>query len=86
MHGLRGNRYKTWTSGDTFWPRDLLAKSMKNVRIITYGYDADIVRFLGKASANISLQHAENLIQDLHNIRKTKEQVISLILFKNYSI
>ena len=24
-----------------FWPRDLLAKTIKNARILTYGYDAD---------------------------------------------
>ena len=54
MHGLRGNRYKTWIS--------------------------DIVRFLGRASKNTSLQHAENLIQDLHGIRKAKEQVALPIL------
>ena len=50
---------------------------MRKVRIITYGYDADIVRFLGKASANVSLQHAENLLQDLQDIRKTEEEVCS---------
>ena len=53
---------------------------MRNVRIITYGYDADIARFLGRASKNTSLQHAENLIQDLHGIRKAKEQVALPIL------
>jgi hypothetical protein len=46
VHGLRGDRQKTWTKKanakdgipeDVFWPRDLLAKEqwMKNSRIIT---------------------------------------------------
>ena len=58
---------------------------MSKIRIITYGYDADIIRFLGSASANISLQHAENLIQDLHDNRKTKEEVCSQSILQLYN-
>jgi hypothetical protein len=46
VHGLTGNRQKTWTHEKTnaFWP-EVLAKDCPRARVITYGYDADVVKF-----------------------------------------
>lgn len=39
VHGLRGDRIKTWEVNKVFWPRDLLPEELPNVRIMSYGYD-----------------------------------------------
>lgn len=46
MHGLGGSRRKTWTYSDpdaaSFWPLWLYEEGdLKNVRISTFGYDAN---------------------------------------------
>jgi hypothetical protein len=44
IHGLNGNRIKTWADGKTFWLRDLLPTTLKKhgtrARIWSYGYNA----------------------------------------------
>ncbi|CAG7950497.1 unnamed protein product [Penicillium nalgiovense] len=46
VHGLAGNRERTWTHGNgTLWPRDLLSKDLSKARIMTFGYDVDIFSF-----------------------------------------
>src|SRR4051812_14758765 len=79
IHGLRGNRYKTWASRNVFWPKDFLSNedSMKDVRIVTFGYDADVTGPLSLASQNNVLQHADKLLQDLRGIRTRKEEACS---------
>lgn len=58
VHGLTGDRVSTWTvkpknDGDSvFWPLDLLPKSISNARIMSFGYDADVVNFWKPASQN----------------------------------
>ena len=78
VHGLQGNQFNMWSSGDTFWPHNLLAKSLRNIRIISYGYNLDIT------SHNSILQHAENLVQDICDLRRTKE-VNRILLVSNLS-
>ncbi|KAI4925227.1 hypothetical protein J4E85_007104 [Alternaria conjuncta] len=52
---LTGNRETTWTyKNSIFWPKDLLANDLKNVRIFTFGYDADVVKLLTTAGGNTS--------------------------------
>ena len=41
VHGLRGDRVKTWQTENVFWPRDLLPQELPNVRIMSYGYDGE---------------------------------------------
>ncbi|TGO16296.1 hypothetical protein BPAE_0505g00010 [Botrytis paeoniae] len=43
IHGLTGNREKTWTGKyGIFWPKDLLSKDIPDARIWSWGYDANI--------------------------------------------
>ena len=85
LHGLGGNRYRTWTHKtklkECFWPRDLLSKEqdMKNVRVITYGYDADIASWNRLVSQGDILQLGDRLLQDLLGIRAKKEEVRPII-------
>ena len=75
VHGLGGHRYNTWSKNGVFWPRDLLIRDVRNVRIITFGYDSDVVRLLGQVSRNQIHDHARTLIADLGRCRKKGYEV-----------
>ena len=46
VHGLTGNAYTTWLHGRSIHgPRDLFSEDLANARIMTFGYDADVVKF-----------------------------------------
>ena len=70
VHGLRGSRLKTWSSGDVFWPRDLLKDDVKNARVITWGYDASVANAFAYASKESIFGHADTLLNDLARLRK----------------
>lgn len=67
IHGLSGNREKTWRAHghDEPWPKTLLPSKLARARILTYGYDAYVVAKSGPASANRLIDHATNLLNDL---------------------
>src|SRR5882757_672924 len=46
IHGLTGNRDTTWTAKGQSqpWPQALLAPKLNRARILTYGYDAYVVK------------------------------------------
>ena len=53
VHGLCGSAWGTWTHPElgSFWPAWLHnVKGLENSRVMTYGYDADLVKFLGSQS------------------------------------
>ncbi|CZR51417.1 uncharacterized protein PAC_01293 [Phialocephala subalpina] len=70
VHGLRGSRLKTWSSGDVFWPRDFLKDDVKNARVITWGYDASVANAFAYASKESIFGHADTLLNDLARLRK----------------
>jgi predicted alpha/beta hydrolase len=49
----------------TFWPSDLLPKDLPNARILTFGYDADVVRALDTTSSNSLRDHGKSLAHEL---------------------
>ncbi|KAJ5778279.1 hypothetical protein N7520_001525 [Penicillium odoratum] len=65
VHGLTGDRDKTWTAvGQTTpWPKILLPPKL-NARILMYGYDAHVAR-KSVVSSNRLINHAQNLLGDL---------------------
>src|ERR1700743_344192 len=70
VHGLTGNRETTWThSNGTFWPRDLLPQALPTARIMTFGYDANVVRLWNTASANGLHDHGQSLEYHLDHVR-----------------
>ena len=75
VHGLEGHWYNTWSKNGVFWPRDLLSKDVQSVRIMTFGYDSDVVKFFGRISRNQILDHARTLIADLRRHRKKGDEV-----------
>lgn len=69
VHGLRGSRWKTWSSGDVFWPRDLLRDDVKSARVVTWGYDANVANAFTYASKESIFGHADTLLSDLARLR-----------------
>jgi pimeloyl-ACP methyl ester carboxylesterase len=48
-----------------FWVRDLLPLDLPNARILTYGFDADVVRAIQRTSSNSIRDHGKSLANDL---------------------
>lgn len=82
MHGLTGNRSKTWTDKEigTFWPEALLPKDFAEARIITYGYDAEMVQLLDRSSSNTVRDHGKALAIDLAQ-RRVQTNSVKRICF-----
>ena len=69
MHGLTGNRETTWTYKRSefvvFWPKDLLPDDLPKARVITFGYDADVIGVLSTTGGNSLRDHGTSLAEDL---------------------
>lgn len=79
IHGLTGDRENTWKRDGVLWPRDLLPKRLPQARIMTFGYDANVVSFLSAVSQNRIASHAQNLLSSLADARDETDTV-SLML------
>ncbi|KAI8630081.1 Alpha/Beta hydrolase protein [Xylariaceae sp. FL1651] len=44
VHGLGGEKMRTWTRDGIFWPGQLLPSDVPEARILVFGYDANVVR------------------------------------------
>lgn len=66
IHGLTGGRETTWTAEGQSepWPKTLIPSELCRARILTYGYDAYVIRG-SVASTNRLIDHATNLLHDL---------------------
>ena len=77
VHGLLGDREQTWTTDGVLWPRDLLASDLPNARILTFGYDAGVVRLDGNQISNMTMEiHAADLCESLARLRASTDTVI----------
>lgn len=87
VHGLTGNRDSTWTAHGQSkpWPQTLLPPKLSRVRILTYGYDAYIVR-KSVASTNGLIDHAANLLNDLSTDRACSNASSRPLVFVAHSL
>ncbi|KAJ5609830.1 Alpha/Beta hydrolase protein [Penicillium herquei] len=87
IHGLTGNRESTWTAeGQSVpWPKLLLPSVLKTARIITYGYDAYVVRGSVAGSERL-IDHATNLLNDLANDRACDNASSRALIFVCHSL
>ncbi|KAI9793032.1 MAG: hypothetical protein M1816_000930 [Peltula sp. TS41687] len=71
VHGLTGSAYTTWLheESDVHWPRDLLKNDMADARIMTFGYDADVVNFWTHAAQDGISGYANDLLGSLAGCR-----------------
>ncbi|KAL4868892.1 hypothetical protein BDV12DRAFT_91119 [Aspergillus spectabilis] len=91
VHGLNGHPHRTWTSSKTgiFWPVDLLPgviSQNRGVRILTYGYNANVTSFTDGASKDRILNHSETLAASLAANRTIKNCPERPIIFVCHSL
>ena len=67
VHGLTGNAYTTWfhTGSGVHWPRDLVKGDLVDARVMTFGYDADVVNFWTHAAQDGVSGFANDLLGSL---------------------
>lgn len=87
VHGLTGDRESTWTARghSASWPETLLPSNLGKSRILTYGYDAYVVR-KGVAGSNRLLDHAANLLHDLTMDRELNDASSRPLIFVAHSL
>ena len=88
VHGLTGNAYDTWLHevSKVHWPSQLLKQEIPDSRILSFGYDADIVNFWNAASNCRLTNHAETLVGDFVRERERTETECRKILFVAHSL
>ena len=88
VHGLTGNREKTWThkSTKTFWRRELLPLDLPDARILTYGYDADIVKVMNTASSSTLRDNGKAFAEDLAARRRRTKTVNRPLILVAHSL
>ena len=77
---------KARTARSCFWPRDLLPEHVTYARVITWGYDARVIKFLSSTSKNTIFHHSQNLISDLAGLRRSEEDKETPIIFIAHSL
>src|SRR5271170_2834257 len=77
VHGLTGDREKTWKAKDATapWPQTLLPSKVPNARVLTFGYDAYVANWRGMVSKNRIGNHAMNLLTSVATFRENDETV-----------
>ncbi|CAI7616134.1 unnamed protein product [Penicillium glandicola] len=87
IHGLTGDREKTWTADgqSTPWPKALLPQKLHQARILTYGYDAYVIS-KSTASSNRLIDHATNLLADLTSDRESCNASLRPLIFVAHSL
>ncbi|KAF2417713.1 hypothetical protein EJ08DRAFT_703291 [Tothia fuscella] len=69
-----------------FWPVDFLTKDVENLRIISFGYDADVSNFLSRTSDRSIFSIAQDLIVRLEMMRSTSAHNDLPIIFIAHSL
>ncbi|KAI6080112.1 P-loop containing nucleoside triphosphate hydrolase protein, partial [Hypoxylon rubiginosum] len=86
IHGLNGHREKTWTADNgVHWLRDLLPDDLPNVRILTWGYDAN-THASDRVSCQYLYDHALDLVADLTRKRTLTNSTERPIIFVAHSL
>ncbi|KAF2438446.1 hypothetical protein P171DRAFT_423656 [Karstenula rhodostoma CBS 690.94] len=86
VHGLTGNRDSTWThSNGTFTP-DLLRAKFPTARIITYGYDANVIGLWKNAGGEGLRGHGKALAYAVSNSRSGKDKDTRPLYFVAHSL
>ena len=86
--GLTGQAYNTWWHKEcnVYWPKDLLSNDLPSCRILTFGYDADIIHIWKQKSTARLGNHAEALVGDLARQRIDTDSNDRPILFIVHSL
>ncbi|OCK99500.1 uncharacterized protein K441DRAFT_538200, partial [Cenococcum geophilum 1.58] len=88
VHGLTGDREKTWTAKDAKapWPQTLLPDTLPNARVLTFGYDAYVADWMGMVSKNRIGNHSMNLLTAVATYRENDDTNNRPIVFVCHSL
>ena len=95
VHELHGEPRDTWTAetaagGTVFWPTELLPTTLKafRVRILVYGYNADVYRFSGdrSPSSDFLYQHVQTLMVNYTDKQGTENMERNAIMWVAHSL
>jgi hypothetical protein len=87
VHGLMGHPYRTWTADDNqfFWPAHV-TEDLPQVRILTFGYDANPGSFMGRVNQSRLGEHAQDLLNDMARKREKTETTGRPIIWIAHSL
>lgn len=87
IHGLTGDRERTWThdAAAQAWPKVILPGHLPTVRILTFGYDAYVVR-RGKAVTNQLIDHSRDFLNVLASHRQSPQTASRALIFVAHSL
>ena len=67
-----------------YWPRDLLPVEVTNIRILTFGYNAQVFEFFGRANHNGISQHAQDMLSALQRKRKKPPEKVRNVNLQSF--
>ena len=79
VKGLSGHAFESWRNrlSNRMWLQDFLPKDIKGIKIMTYGYNTELVG----ANTGRLLDHRRDLIQQIESARISPEVVTVFRLF-----
>ena len=82
IHGLSGDREKTWTAtgASAPWPQTLLPSKIPDARILVFGYNGNMPNRGGFHSMNWIKDHASNLLLTIAQYRSKGNAVSAVIV------
>ncbi|KAI1359009.1 Alpha/Beta hydrolase protein [Xylaria arbuscula] len=87
VHGLGGQKQRTWTRDGIFWPGQLLPTDVPEARILVFGYDANVVRLDPSNITKAELHaNADDLCSKLTAERSNVLEVASRPIFIAHSL
>ncbi|KAK3896423.1 sesB-related regulatory [Staphylotrichum tortipilum] len=88
VHGLTGDREKTWTASGWSepWPKTLLPSELPTARVLTFGYDAYVTDWKGMVSQSRIANHAWKLLTSLAAYREKDDTNERPIIFVCHSL
>ncbi|KAL4783349.1 hypothetical protein BJX76DRAFT_330123 [Aspergillus varians] len=88
VHGLTGRPFESWADekAGVYWPVHLLPKDFPEARVLSFGYDADVARFLAPVGQCNLREHATSLLNDIAAFRHNDGNVRRKIIFIAHSL
>ncbi|CAN9172590.1 unnamed protein product [Alternaria alternata] len=82
VHGITGTREGTWTygnkKGDAPWPKTFIPPLLPNVRILGFGYAADVVHWWDMVNQGRVYDYGKSLLHGLNTKRSLTDSCLTL--------
>jgi pimeloyl-ACP methyl ester carboxylesterase len=88
VHGLTGDRQRTWTHPHASepWPKSILPRHFPEARILIHGYDAYVILRTGPVSRNRLSDHSPDFLNTLVAHRQESGQEQTPLIFVAHSM